>query len=694
MWGIPSLTLDICSLCQLLEDRPKSAGAARRTSNTTKKVQQQKLQQLQQQRHHRLELDTDSVVIGNGPAGIALSALLSGWQPFYNRRHPHPDPQLHEQLLRMAADDDQSLLAQDLCSLADQHFAHSETTATGPGGHTPFAVLYDCLTRPHLTFPDHAEHDAFVDANDDDGTKRREATATASPSSSCLCWRRHESAASSHIVLGDQHIGGSWMAYDDDMVTVSAAEWMDLPGYSLAADFMGDPSLAKARPRAGLYKAYLMAYVAVMGLQHNFRPFTKVTQIEKYCHPLTGEHFWQVRGVETAQKTGEQRPFVLRCRHVVLACGQQQPKLLGVPGELATDGRIVYSLSSLKQLLETDDDATTTATRTTTMAEAQVSADCPVVVVGDGISAADAVLHCLSNEQPVLHVVRRTERELRNIQLARLSPAVYPEYARVFRLLSGRTREVNYRRLLGTSVRTIGAPSIAPTTTTNATITATAVAAVAGSTTGGAVLLLSTTEHQQRGRQQDMTMQQQQHHQQQQQQQLREQSFRALAVCIGRRSDLPLLKEYLSNTDFTYEFNTRYQSVTDPALFAVGAMAGDHFVRYLVGGALCVAQTIINGGRQQQQRQKRHHQQQRVQDVHPATEVLPLSERGEDADRKRQVHRRLRDRLGTGCAILRTATAASTAANPLVATTAAVATAKQFIGRAKSQLQLKTTTVV
>uniref|UniRef100_A0A183CPX8 Patatin n=1 Tax=Globodera pallida TaxID=36090 RepID=A0A183CPX8_GLOPA len=273
------------------------------------------------------------------------------------------------------------------------------------------------------------------------------------------------------------------------------------------------------------------------------------------------------------------------------------------------------------------------------------------------------------------------------IQLARLSPAVYPEYARVFRLLSGRTREVNYRRLLGTSVRTIGT---ATTTTTNATTTG---PKASTTTTGGAVLLFSTTEqHQHRGRQ-DMTMQQQHH--QQQQQQLREQSFRALAVCIGRRSDLPMLKEYLPNSDFTYEFNTRYQSVTDPALFAVGAMAGDHFVRYLVGGALCVAQTIINGRQQQQQRQKKQQQHQRVQAVHPAaTEVLPLSERVEDADRKRQVHRRLRDRLGTGCAILRTAAVASTAANPLVATTAAVARAKQFIGRAKSQLQLKTTTVV
>lgn len=56
-----------------------------------------------------------------------------------------------------------------------------------------------------------------------------------------------------------------------------------------------------------------------------------------------------------------------------------------------------------------------------------------------------------------------------------------------------------------------------------------------------------------------------------------------LFFIVGRRSELPLLKEY--QQQHPYEFTTQYQAVTDPSLFAVGAIAGvifhftcDHFL--------------------------------------------------------------------------------------------------------------------
>lgn len=60
-----------------------------------------------------VRLDTDVIVVGrlysacpinvlellgNGPAGIALSTFLSGWHPIYDLNHPHPDKILHEHL--------------------------------------------------------------------------------------------------------------------------------------------------------------------------------------------------------------------------------------------------------------------------------------------------------------------------------------------------------------------------------------------------------------------------------------------------------------------------------------------------------------------------------------------------------------------------------------------------------------------
>ena len=38
---------------------------------------------------------TQIILLGNGPAGIALSAMLSGLRPFYVRAHP--DPEIHSQ---------------------------------------------------------------------------------------------------------------------------------------------------------------------------------------------------------------------------------------------------------------------------------------------------------------------------------------------------------------------------------------------------------------------------------------------------------------------------------------------------------------------------------------------------------------------------------------------------------------------
>lgn len=67
-------------------------------------------------------------------------------------------------------------------------------------------------------------------------------------------------------------------------------------------------------------------------------------------------------------------------------------------GELEED-RIVYNLRDLKRLLNSPTTAKFSKGK--------------VVVVGDGVSAADSILHCLTSCIPVLHVIRRSDKQLR-----------------------------------------------------------------------------------------------------------------------------------------------------------------------------------------------------------------------------------------------------------------------------------------
>jgi lysine/ornithine N-monooxygenase len=93
---------------------------------------------------------------------------------------------------------------------------------------------------------------------------------------------------------------------------------------------------------------------------------------------------------------------------------------------------IVYNYRAMKQLFQQQDDLN------------KVQVDDfkarPVIIVGDGISAADAIIYCLEEKIPVLHVFRRTERQLKGTMLSRLSSNVYPEYSKIFDLMLQRTK--------------------------------------------------------------------------------------------------------------------------------------------------------------------------------------------------------------------------------------------------------------
>lgn len=118
--------------------------------------------------------------------------------------------------------------------------------------------------------------------------------------------------------------------------------------------------------------------------------------------------------------------------------------------------------------------------------------------------------------------------------LARLSSTVYPEYSRIFGLMIGRSTHPLYERLSESSIQ-----KVYPNKR----------------------IEINGPQH-------------------------RQLDYRCLAVCIGLQANMSFMEE-------KHEFLADYQSYQDPTLFAIGSVAGDHFVRYLIGGAFRVAQKLV-----------------------------------------------------------------------------------------------------
>jgi len=450
-------------------------------------------------------VDTEVVIIGNGPAGLSLSTFLSGWQPFYDVNSPHPDPRIHEKLSQNA---EQSLLDQDL-SWFEEEFGEIMNP-----NYRPLAQLLDMLMRPV----------------------------------NCLRLEYNRDTDIPHLVLGETEIGGSWTEYDEEMITVSLTNWLNLPGFTIEEWLKGQ--LLIARLPAGVIREYLKAYAERMGLLNKVQPKTKVTEVTKLHNGSNKEPLYQVSGEDL-----EGVPFTIKCRKVVLACGQSHERHLEVEGEYLNPN-VVYDVAHLKRLLQ--------------MEEEELPRNNRIIVVGDGISAADAINFCLKNNLQVLHVMKRGESQLRQTMLSKLSSSIYPEYASAYKLMTGKKENSLYQRMTSASVIKLNKE-------------------------------VATIRHLDR--------------------EINE-PFRILVACIGRRSELAMFPKKM-------DFNSDYRCDSDPHIFAVGSLAGDHFIRYLVGGCLQVATSLLKD-REMELKQKKL---QIVQD-HMAQELREVERRQKCLRRK------------------------------------------------------------
>uniref|UniRef100_A0A182RQT6 FAD/NAD(P)-binding domain-containing protein n=1 Tax=Anopheles funestus TaxID=62324 RepID=A0A182RQT6_ANOFN len=173
---------------------------------------------------------------------------------------------------------------------------------------------------------------------------------------------------------------------------------------------------------------YYESYVTEMGLERYFMNETIVTTVvplDGKCETALPERFRNGRWLVAGFNRTTNKRFTIVCNNLVLANGASDlANRLGVKGEGLEMPWVKYELPHLERALEKYDDQARTQLK-------------PVLIVGAGLSAADAVTICRSSGIPVVHVYRN-----RTAGLDKMLPGnVYPEYHEVHKMMKDSNRK-------------------------------------------------------------------------------------------------------------------------------------------------------------------------------------------------------------------------------------------------------------
>lgn len=475
------------------------------------------------------------VIIGNGPSGICLSYMLSGYRPYLSSEAIHPNAILHSKLEE----------ARHL-SIVDQDLEYLSEGLEGRSSN-PVAILFDTLLHPDADFGyDYP---------------------------SVLHWKLEQQHYIPHVVLGKGPPGGAWHNMEGSMLTISFGNWMELPGLKFK-DWVSSKrrSLKGDRVMPDEIARYYKHYVKVMGLQKNFRENTYITSVSRlYRGQEDGEdpareiptqrvqrekaklakRNWEVRGYQR-MGNGSHVPFCLFAENVVLATGTlDSPAHLGIEGEDLPF--VFHSVSEFGAAVN--------------KRKFRGRVD-PVLIVGSGLSAADAVLCAYNNNIPVLHVFRRRVTDP-SLIFKQLPQKLYPEYHKVYHLMC--TQPYSGDSHLSSDYTSFPEHHVLSLKSDMKCI----LQSVSGLKR---ILKLS-----------------------------------AAVILIGSRPNLSFLQDqgaYLghqASQPITCKGNPveidaySYECVKEAGLFALGPLVGDNFVRFLKGGALGVTRCLAT-----RQKKKQH----------------------------------------------------------------------------------------
>jgi len=243
-----------------------------------------------------------------------------------------------------------------------------------------------------------------------------------------------------------------------------------------------------------------------------------------------------------------QKPFKYLARNVVLATGQADtPNRLEVIGE-----ELPFVLHSVPEL-----EAVVASGKIT-------SASDPVLVVGAGLSAADAIISAQGHRLPVAHLFRKRANDPQLI-FAKLPGNLYPEYHAVHAMMAGRSEPNNNNNNKSTEegamMYTAWAESEVVEILEDQRVVIRGPEGVRTLNVSYVVVLIGACPN--------------------------------LSFLSSEGDQLGRMPGHAIDRNNTIDISAfTHQSNNVPGLFALGPLTGDNFVRFIQGGALAIASHV------------------------------------------------------------------------------------------------------